>query len=407
MLEILMQEIKNVRTSFYRESIYISASTVMNATAGFIFWNIATNLYSLPEVGIASTLVSAMNLIVMVSFLGLNFSLIRFYPRYREKTIGTTIIVTLIASVIFSTMYLLIVGNSESFRGVFSTKLLAIFVFFSMIGTTYNVLFTYGIAKKRAKHSFILSIFFSLRFLFLVFLISFGALGIVTAFGLGLTLGVIYGLIALDDIKLGLDFEYLKISFKFSLTNYIAHLANITPKYIMPTIVLAMLGKEDAAYLYIAFAVGDLILFVPNAINTSLFVEGSHGVEYFRKTLRKAMIFAYLYLVLATVFIWLFGGYVLRFFGEKYINSLPLLKLIILGGFSAVLVDFFTTILNIKSKLNKVLIINLSRAVLFLLLSYLLIQKFGILGVGIGWNIGNAIVALKIILFERHRYFFK
>lgn len=382
---LIKSELKILKSPLYKNSIYISLSSMMTAVAGFLFWNIAARIYPPEDVGVASALVSAINLIFVISLLGLNFSLIRFYPEYKERATGSAFILTLGASFVFSLLYVLVVAKSESFHGVFSAEFLLLFVFFSMAGTAYNILSTYAIAKRKAEHSFAQSVLFSLRFLFLFVLVSFGVLGIMTAFGLGLALGVLYGFIFVDDIKPKLDFEFLRESFKFSLGNYIANIANLAPTYIMPTIVLTMLGKEEAAYFYVAFAVGNLILFIPNAINMAFFVEGSHGLANMKATLKKGITISYVYLAVVLIFVWFFGGFVLKLFGEEYVAGLDLLKLIVLGGFFVVLVNFLITMLNIQKRVKDVVMINILKAVLFLGLSYLLISRFGIVGVGWGW----------------------
>lgn len=173
-----------------------------------------------------------------------------------------------------------------------------------------------------------------------------------------------------------------KVSLRFSLGNYIANIANVAPNYIMPIIVLIMLGKEEAAYFYISFAIGNLILFVPNAINMAFFVERSHGLRDMGRTLRKALTFSYAYLILATLFIWFFGNIVLRFWGQ-YVKGLGLLRLTMLGSFFAVALKFLITTLNIRRQVKEVVIINLIRAFFFIGLSYILIPEFGIDGVGL------------------------
>lgn len=401
MLESLKQEFKNLKSPLYRNSIYISASSIMRAISGFIFWNIAARLYPPEDVGIASALISAINLIFMISLLGLDFSLIRFYPEYRERAAGSALILTLVTSVIVSMMYALIMGRSESLRGIFSTKFLLLFMLFSMTATAYNIFALHAIAKRRAEHSFVQSILFAVRFLFLFTLVSLGAVGVVSAFGLGLALGVLYGLVAINDIKLKFDFEYLKASFKFSLGNYIASLANNVPNYLMPTVALKTLGEKEAAYFYIAFMVGSLVLFVPNAISTSFFVEGSYGLKDMRRTLKKVVTFSYLYLTIATVFVWLFGKFILGFFGEEYVAGFGLLKLMILGGFFAIPVNFSISLLNIQKMVREVVVINALRAIMFLGLSYLLMSRLGIEGIGWGWIGGYSVLCGFILLIRR------
>jgi len=400
MLDILKQELRNLKSPLYRNSIYISLSSLTTAVAGFLFWAIAARLYPAQDVGVASAIVSALNLTFQLSMLGMNFAIIRFYPEYKEKAVGSALLITSIAGVAFSVAYGLIMLSSESFKAL-GWKFLGIFVLFSVIGTLYNVLSTYAIARRRAEHTFFQSLLFAGRFLFLFLLTSMGALGIVSSFGLGLLLGLGYAVLMVGIPKVELDREFIGDAFRFSLGNYLASIANIAPNYLMPTLVLSMLGKEEAAYFYMAFAVGNVILFVPNAINTSFFVEGSHGLKNMRRTLKKAIAFSYVYLAVAVVGVWLFGGYVLRFFGEGYIGGLPLLRLMVLGGFFVVVVNFSITVLNIQKRVKEIVMINTLKAVLFLGLSYILVPRMGIVGVGWGWIGAYGIVLSAIITGNR------
>ncbi len=384
MLELLKQEFRNFKSPLYRNSIYISLASLTSAVAGFLFWAIAARLYPAEDVGVASAIVSALNLTFQLSMLGMNFAIIRFYPEYKEKAVSSALLVTGIASVVLSIAYGLLMLNSESFKE-FGWDFLGLFVLFSVIGTFYNVLSTYAIARRQAEHAFLQNLLFAGRFVFLVFLTSLGVLGIISSFGLGLILAVGYAVVMVGIPTIKIDREFIREAFNFSVGNYLANIANIAPNYLMPTLVLNMLGKEEAAYFYMAFSIGNLILFVPNAINTSFFVEGSHGLKNMRRTLKKAIAFSYAYLIAAIIGVWSFGGYVLRFFGEGYVGGLPLLRLMAFCGFLVVLVNFALTVLNIQKKVKDIVMINSLKAVLFLGLSYLLVPKMGIMGVGLGW----------------------
>ncbi|NJE49409.1 lipopolysaccharide biosynthesis protein [Thermococcus sp. 9N3] len=398
-LNLIKKELQNLKSPLYRNSIYISLASFTTALAGFLFWAIAARLYLAEEVGVASAVVSALNLTFQLSMLGMNFAIIRFYPKYKERAVGSALAITSVASVLFSVTYGLIMMSSGSFED-FGWKFFGVFVLFSVIGTIYNVLYTYSIARRRAEHSFLQSLLFAGRFLFLFLPVSLGAMGIVSSFGLGLLLGLGYAVFIVSIPEIRLDRKFIKEALRFSLGNYLANIANIAPNYLMPTLVLSMLGKKETAYFYMAFAIGNLILFVPNAINTSFFVEGSHGLKNIKATLKKAIAFSYAYLAVATVAVWLLGGFVLRFFGEEYVNGLPLLKLMVLGGFFVVVVNFSITILNIQKRVKKIVIINTLKAVLFLGLSYLLVPRMGIVGVGWGWIVSHS--CLSLILFWNH-----
>ena len=403
---VIKRELKNFRSPLYRNSIYISLSSLTTALAGFIFWAVAARLYPAGDVGVASAVVSALNLTFQLSMLGMNYALIRFYPEYRERAAGTALLITAVASLVFSTAYGILMLTSKSFSGLSPLLFIGIFVVFSVVGTSYNILSTYAIARRKAEHSFLQSLLFSVRFLFLFVLTALGALGVISSFGLGLLLGLLYAFIFVGGVLPRVDMEFLRDAFRFSLGNYIAGIANTAPNYLMPTLVLAMLGKEEAAYFYIAFAVGNLILFVPNAINTSFFVEGSHGLKNMRRTLKKALVLSYAYLLVALIVTWLLGGFILSLFKPEYVNGFGLLKLMILGGFFVVPVNFSITILNIQKRVKEVVGINVLKAVLFLGLSYLLIPRLGIEGVGWGWIGGYfflSVLTLWLVYAKQHQ----
>lgn len=62
----------------YRNSAFVLASTATTAALGFLFWVVVARFYTPAEVGIATSLISAMSLISYLSLFGLNNTLIRF-----------------------------------------------------------------------------------------------------------------------------------------------------------------------------------------------------------------------------------------------------------------------------------------------------------------------------------------
>ena len=74
------------------------------------------------------------------------------------------------------------------------------------------------------------------------------------------------------------------------------------PNLILPIMVLNVLGAEQAAYYYIAYAIAALLSMIPNAISTSLFVEGSHG-EALKRTVVKSLAIIFSLLVPAAALV--------------------------------------------------------------------------------------------------------
>ena len=82
------------REPLIRNSFFIMASSFVAAGFGFFFWMIAARLYSQADVGIATALMSSMGLLILISRLGLDQSVIRFFPsRDKNKVLGTAILV--------------------------------------------------------------------------------------------------------------------------------------------------------------------------------------------------------------------------------------------------------------------------------------------------------------------------
>ncbi|NOZ76368.1 MAG: oligosaccharide flippase family protein, partial [Euryarchaeota archaeon] len=93
------KDIKNhFRDPLYRNSYYLMANTITGVGAGFLFWLFAARFYSPEEVGIATAIISAMNFLVIISLLGLNFSIIRYLPEEKEKSRLINTCVTLVSA---------------------------------------------------------------------------------------------------------------------------------------------------------------------------------------------------------------------------------------------------------------------------------------------------------------------
>ena len=244
-----LKELKaNLRDPLYRNSFYILFTMVIGAVAGFIFWIISAKLYSQQEVGINTALISAVNLLAILSFLGLDQSIIRFFPnRNKFMVLTTSSIVILISAIIFGVIFILGIDLWAPDLALIKDNMFAFLislVSFALITPATNAF----LALRKSKYYVYQTLFMNLRVL-LVILPFLGSLGIFLSFGISSVIAVVYSFLRVfkiisetDDVKnVKIDKNYLKESFIFSAGNYLFMLFTTSPIYLLPILVLNIL----------------------------------------------------------------------------------------------------------------------------------------------------------------------
>lgn len=385
----------------YKNSIFIVLSRVSSVACGFFFWMLAARFYSTEDVGVATALISSLGLVLLFSRLGFDVSLIRFLPiNNRRKVFSTCLVITTISSFIVGIIYILGVGLfSPELSFLKDGKYALIFLIIAVINSVVSITGSTFIAMREASYYFLQNLFLALRIPFLIPLAFLGCFGIFGAEGFAYLLASLFAMIALNKstgFDLKVDKQFMKESFKFSSGNYISNVFRSVPTLVLPIMIVNLLGGAEAAKYYIAFAIGNLVLIVPDAFSTSLFVEGSHG-EGLKKNVIRAGLAICAFLVPAVIFLYLFGGFLLGLFGKDYIEALELLRVLALSSFLAAIYSLFIPIQNIRMKVASIIKINLVRFLLLLGLCYFFILKFGIIGVGYAWIITYAVLGIGIV----------
>ncbi|MBN2109633.1 MAG: oligosaccharide flippase family protein [Methanosarcinaceae archaeon] len=397
--------ILSLKDPLYRNSVFLLLGTFLNVGAGFLFWLIAARLYPTEEVGVATALISSLGLLVFISSLGFNFSLIRFINiNIKENVLSTSIVVTTIASAFMAAIYLLIVNDMLQSISLLQKTGYALFFFITVVAN--SMFFMSGEAFKAlrdTKDLFIQTVFLSARVPLLLPLVPLGSFGIFAAIGVAYIFATIFSICLLNrraGLNAVIDREYLKGSFTFSSGNYVSSLLYESPALIMPTLILGLIGKEEAALYYIAYSISELIWIAPMSMSTSLFIEGSYG-QNLERNLRRSARAVFILLIPSMIFIYLSGESILRIFGEDYTGSLSLLHVLVLSSFFVALHGFFVTILNLHMRINDLVRMNLIRFSMLTGLSYILIIRYGITGFGYAWMVTYMVLALIIIRISR------
>jgi len=168
---------------------------------------------------------------------------------------------------------------------------------------------------------------------------------------------------------------------------------------ILPIMVVNTLGAEQNAYFFVGWAITSTFRIIPASIFNSLFAEVSNeDIAIRAKTLKSLRLM--LILVIPTVLlILIIAPYLLLLFGHTYSeNSTLLFRVLILSTIPWGINYLYISIARATKGIKRVIYVAGAAAGLSLGLSYFLMMKMGLLGVGIGYLAGLGIVAVAVAI---------
>jgi len=394
--------------SLYRNSIYLMMSTFVGSFFGFFFWIVNTKLYTPEQIGLATALISSLSLITGFSLLGLNLGIIRYLPKAEKKTdqINTVLTIVLCSTLVVSVIYLLGLPyfSPKLLFLTQNTLFLIIFiilaVFFSL-ESIYNNVF---IAYRNSKYVFYKSIIGNIaKVTTPLILLAFGSYAIFISSTIGSVITFFVSIFILYKLfnykfQLVIKKDIFSKMFKLSFGNYIASFAASLPLTLLPIMITNTLGPKQAAFFYMDMAIVGLLTAIQSSIGQSLFAEGSHNDKELKKHVIKSIKFYLLIMVPAILVIVLFGKYILLFFGKDYSSEgIALLQILVLSVIFTSINSLLSAILNIKGKVNIILVMCIIGPIILLTLIYFLLPH-GLISLGYAWLVGEGIISLIYLL---------
>jgi O-antigen/teichoic acid export membrane protein len=397
----------------YRNALYLMTYSTINGVVGLVFWILAARFYSEEDVGFASATISAMMLLALLSTIGLDYGIIRFLPdsgKDSNAMINSCLTITGLASI--SVTLIFIAG-----LGFWSPALLFLrqdpiflctFVIFTVSWTLYTFLRLTFVAERRAGFTLAKGIIFNLLRLLLIIPLAafFASFGIFTSWGIGVMAAIgISTFFFLPRVQTGyhpfpmIRRKVVNQMVRFSFANYIAALLWYTPTFILPMMVINLVGAEANAYFYIAWTIASILYNIPLGTSLSLFAEGSYEEERLGQDTKRSLSLTFALIIPASVLIFLIGDKLLLIFDAAYAeNATQLLRILALSFIPSSLNAIYFGVKRVEMKMRSVIGLSAFIAVTTLVLSWILLSQMGILGVGVAWLSSQGVVALAIII---------
>lgn len=397
----------------HKNSYYLMINNLINSFFGFIFWIVAARLYSSLDVGLAVALVSASNIIIVISLLGLDVSIVRFLAHAKNKIIYLNTSLTLLCiNIPLTSFVFILVTKIWNFNLIFINDSIIYIIFFLILSVFGGFLSIYDqtfISLRDTKYCLFQNLFLSvLKVLLLIFLlIYFTQFNILISICVSLIITIFFSTsFLLKKVLINykpsiiIDKKIVNEISHFSIANYLVNILSTLPASLLPLIILNILGPEENAYFYITFMIANILFIITTNTSASLFAESSFKEQNFSVNLNKAFKQTYTLLVIGIIVVLLFGKNLLLVFGNNYSESgYYLLVLLSLSGLFVPLYSFYVIYLKIKHKIKELLIITFSLCLCILLSSYFLLFQFNILGIGFSYLI--AYIFLNIIIIAR------
>jgi len=400
------------KNSLIKNSVYLISNVGFSSIIGFAFWIIASRLYNVEDIGIATTLIALVSLIVLLSNLGFSASLMYYIPKQQfdnVELINSVNTVTVIISSCISLAFISMVGFYSNELIFIQSSVIYVLVFLgtSITSTLCNIQLAIFIGERKSEYELVKNVIANVaKVSFLLVFISFGALGIFLSFGLSAVVAFLIGSLVLLPkaernylLKPHLDLALLRDVKKISLWNYIADVLMTGPGFLFPIIITYLINPSATGYFYVSWLIVSLVMVIPIAVSNSFLSEGSRGLGDVAILLKRSLIFTFILILPIIGILLLFGETILTLFGTQYAsNSIFLLQILAVSCIPFAYNRLYISLKRIQMQMGTVIIINSFICLITFSCIYLSFNALGVLAVPLGWTIAQVLSASVIIV---------
>ena len=402
---------QHLKDPLYRNSYFLMANTAVTSALGFAFWIVVARFYNEADVGLASTIITCMGLLITLSSLGFDIAFIRFLNKSEKPAefINSGLTITGIASIFMAFVFIIGVDLWSPALGFIKDNPIfaAAFIVFTLFLTLSSMLDSIFIAKRRAgfvlsKNTTISLLKITLPFIFVLF---FRAFGIISSLGTATSIVVIIFLLlflprvhSAYKLKVKINLPIVREVWRYSAGNYLVNIVSAATTFILINLIVNRLRAEEAAYFYVAWMITGLLFIIPGAISQSLFAESSHLENKLGVNVRRSYKFTFMLLIPAIIVLLLAGKWLLLAFGAGYSeNGVALLRFLSLSGIFIGVNSVYGTILRVQGKIRQLMAICAFTTIAMVTGSYFIMHTAGIVGIGYIWFAVQGVTSIYVL----------
>src|SRR3989475_546299 len=365
-----------VKSPLYRNAFYLMLAYVVGQALGLAFWVVAYRFYSSNDAGYAIAMINTLTFLAGVATLGMPVALIRFLPETDNPTALLNSVATVSGAIVLVMSLVFIVGLPVWAPGLvvqfWRPEYVPIVVLTAVAYTFGPVLDQAAVAARRADLYFWRIVIFSVTKI---------PLPVVFALWLG---------DALLRIRVLGIFMSWSIAFGASVLVPLVIINTLRPTTIGGVVITS---SDSTAVYYAATVVAGSLAAIPAATMTSLYAEASQRNAARRQDERRAIGLSLALLVPGVVALWFLADPLLRilFDLKPELADLggPALQVLGLAAIPVFLNTVFGTRVRIRKQVAPLIISSAIMTATTLVLGYLFLVWFGLIGLAWAFVIGN------------------
>ena len=407
------QELRaHLTVPLYRNAYALMLNTGVTGLLGLLYWLLAARHYTPVEVGRASALYSAMNLLSGFTAYNLIGAVTRFIPqsgRHTRTFVLRIYLFSSLASVIVTIPFLLVVrhwGPSYAQLGAlipglaFVVCVIAWGIFTLQDGVLTGLRSAPWVPLENGTFGVVK----------IVLLVALAATIPAAGIDISWMLPVIVSLPLINLLifaKLMPRHQLLtrdrqppsvRQVGRFLAGDYTGGLCMLAISSLVPIVVAVRLGPGLSAYFYVAWMVGGVLDLLAVNMATSLTVEGAFDSQTLAANCRSALRRTLFILVPAAALVAALARPALDLYGPRYAAyGAPILELLALATLPKTLTELYLGALRAQSRTRLIAVIQVTRCVLILGLALGLTAIMGVVGAGIAALATQAFIALLIL----------
>jgi len=406
--------VAHARTPLFRNGYALMLSAAATSGLGMVYWILATRYYSAEVVGLNSAVISAMLLVAGVAQLSLASVITRFLPRAghaASRLVCGAYALTLTVAALAGLLFVLgvrLLSPALAFLGA-SPLFTLWFVLATMAWCIFTLQDSVLAAMKQAGWVPIENTSFAVaKIVLLLFAWPAARYGIFASWtipGAAVLLPISYlifrRLLPGHAHASAAQAEPLlprRIA-SYAASNYIGSMLSLAVNTLLPLLVLHQLGPQANAYFAQPWLIASSLQLIAGNMAVSLTVEAATDRARLASYTRRALVHTARLLVPLVALTLIGAPALLQLFGRAYAaEGADLLRLLALGALPNLVNMLYLSVARVRNRVGAIVIVQAALCALTLGLSYPLLHRYGIIGVGIAWLSSQTLVAAGIAL---------